>query len=37
VIDYTAHEPGTYRVEVWKEFRGQERCWILSNPVYVIA
>lgn len=30
-------EPGAYRVEVWCQYRGQERCWILSNPIYVEA
>ncbi len=34
-LAYTAHEPGAYRVEVWKSYRGQERCWILSNPIYI--
>jgi hypothetical protein len=31
----TARNPGAYRVEVWREFRGQERGWIFSNPIYV--
>ncbi len=32
---YVAREPGAYRVEVWREYRGVERAWILSNPIYV--
>lgn len=34
-LTYVALTPGAYRVEVWREYRGQERCWILSNPIYV--
>lgn len=34
-LTYTATRPGAYRVEVWRAFRGQERAWILSNPIYV--
>jgi hypothetical protein len=34
-LTYTAREPGAYRVEVWREFKGRERAWILSNPIYV--
>ncbi|HLA43026.1 MAG TPA: CehA/McbA family metallohydrolase [Aggregatilineales bacterium] len=33
---YTASQSGAYRVEVWHLYRGQERCWILSNPIYVV-
>jgi hypothetical protein len=36
-VVYTARKPGAYRVEVWREYRGQPRCWILSNPIYVVA
>jgi hypothetical protein len=32
---YLAREPGAYRVEVWREYKGLERCWILSNPIYI--
>ncbi len=28
-------QPGVYRAEVWLEFAGEKRVWILSNPVYV--
>lgn len=34
-LTYTAHKPGAYRVEVWRSYRGKERCWILSNPIYI--
>lgn len=35
-LTHTATERGAYRVEVWKDYLGQERCWILSNPIYLI-
>lgn len=35
-LTYTATERGAYRVEAWKEYLGKERCWILSNPIYLI-
>jgi hypothetical protein len=28
-------EPGVYRVEVWRPYRGLLRGWIFSNPIYV--
>ncbi len=28
-------EPGVYRVEVFIPFRGRQRGWIYSNPIYV--
>lgn len=34
-LTYVALQPGAYRVEVWKLWQGVERCWILSNPIYV--
>ena len=30
-------EPGNYRAELWLEVAGEERIWILSNPIYVAA
>lgn len=30
-LTFVAREPGAYRIEVWQE----DRCWILSNPIYV--
>jgi PHP domain len=34
-LDHTAVEPGAYRVECHKWFRGLQRGWIFSNPIYV--
>ncbi len=31
----TTAEPGIYRVEVYRTFRGARRAWILSSPIYV--
>lgn len=28
-------EPGAYRLQAWIRFRGKERGWIFSNPIYV--
>lgn len=30
-------QPGAYRVEIWQHYQGKERCWILSNPIYIEA
>jgi len=30
-------EPGNYRVELWLDVAGEERPWIISNPIYVTA
>lgn len=30
-------EPGHYRAEVWLDLAGEERIWILSNPIYITA
>lgn len=27
--------PGAYRAEAWKRYRGRERAWVFSNPIYV--
>jgi hypothetical protein len=32
---HTTVEPGVYRVEVYRPFRGTNRGWIYSNPIYV--
>ncbi|MEW6030537.1 MAG: CehA/McbA family metallohydrolase [Chloroflexota bacterium] len=32
---YNAAEPGAYRVEVYRNYRGVRRGWIFSNPIYV--
>jgi hypothetical protein len=34
-LTYTASQPGAYRVEIWREYKAQRRCWILSNPIYI--
>jgi hypothetical protein len=34
-LTHVVREPGAYRVEVSRTYRGQERAWILSNPIYV--
>ncbi|MCS7282579.1 MAG: CehA/McbA family metallohydrolase [Anaerolineae bacterium] len=33
-LRFTTAEPGAYRVEVWKPFRGRLRGWIFSSPIY---
>jgi hypothetical protein len=34
-IDFEVDKPGVYRVEVWLNLAGEDRPWILSNPIYV--
>lgn len=34
-LTYTANVGGAYRVEAWKVYKGVERAWILSNPIYI--
>jgi len=34
-LTHVVRDPGPYRVEVWRSYRGRERMWILSNPIYV--
>lgn len=34
-VTFVVSEPGAYRVEVWREYRGVMHAWILSNPIYV--
>ena len=34
-LTFTAQTSGAYRVEVWQNYLGRERAWILSNPIYV--
>lgn len=33
-LRFTTAEPGAYRVEVWRTFRGRRRGWIFSSPIY---
>jgi len=35
-LTHVVRQPGAYRVEVWRGYRGAERAWILSNPIYVL-
>ena len=32
---YSASQPGTYRVEVFRQYLGKKRGWIYSNPIYI--
>ncbi|MEP7287188.1 MAG: CehA/McbA family metallohydrolase [Chloroflexota bacterium] len=34
-LTFTAQTSGAYRAEVWQQYHGQERAWILSNPIYI--
>ena len=34
-LEHRAEGPGVYRVEAYREARGRERTWVLSNPVYL--
>lgn len=36
-LDIRVTEPGIYRVELSLDIAGEERTWILSNPLYVAA
>jgi hypothetical protein len=36
-IEYPVEQPGIYRVEVWLNVAGEDRPWILTNPIYVRA
>ena len=36
VLQYTTAEPGAYRVEVYRMYRGDRRGWIFSSPIYVM-
>jgi hypothetical protein len=36
-ISVDVEEPGVYRVEATLPYRGRDRAWILSNPVYLRA
>ncbi len=35
LLDFPVDQPGIYRVEVWLNLAGEERPWILTNPIYV--
>lgn len=34
-LTFNVLQKGAYRVEIWRLFKDQYRCWILSNPIYV--
>ena len=34
-LEVAVAEPGIYRVEAWLKVAGEDRVWILSNPVYI--
>lgn len=34
-LRHRLREPGVYRVEGWLRIDGEERCWVLSNPLYL--
>ena len=34
-LEHRAEGPGVYRVEAYREARGRERTWVLSNPIYL--
>jgi hypothetical protein len=34
-LEHEVEEPGVYRVEAYRDARGRERTWILSNPIYL--
>jgi hypothetical protein len=34
-LEHEVEEPGVYRVEAYRQSKGRERTWILSNPIYL--
>jgi len=34
-FDIGLDQPGRYRTELWLDVAGEERIWILSNPIYI--
>ncbi len=34
-LTYVVRSEGVYRVEGWRSYKGVERAWIFSNPIYV--
>jgi hypothetical protein len=34
-LNHAVDKPGVYRVEVWLTLAGEDRPWILTNPIYV--
>jgi hypothetical protein len=35
VLEFEVETPGVYRVEAWLPIAGEDRPWILTNPIYV--
>lgn len=36
-LEFRTHETGYYRLEAWLEENGEQRPWILANPIFVTA
>jgi hypothetical protein len=34
-LDFLVDKPGVYRLEVWLTVAGEDRPWILTNPIYI--
>jgi hypothetical protein len=34
-LDHVVDQPGIYRLELWLTLAGEDRPWILTNPIYV--
>ena len=34
-LDYPVKDAGNYRAELWLKVAGEDRIWILTNPLYV--
>jgi hypothetical protein len=35
-LDHAVNQPGIYRLELWLTLAGEDRTWILTNPIYVV-
>ncbi len=35
-LEWQTVEPGVYRVEAYRQFWGQQRGWVFTNPIYVV-
>jgi hypothetical protein len=35
VLSHITSEPGVYRAETYRRYRGARRGWIFSNPIYL--
>ena len=34
-LAHAVKEPGVYRVEAYRRYKGLKRAWIFSNPIYI--